>query len=296
MSDENLLNRLLHAAESFGYFRYDRTSKLWSNTVYSKLLRKDNPDGMANLISHLQEDTYDAWGYLTESIQNNDCPFQNLNGGDLWHYFEELPENEAQFARAMSEVDTICWYGQVHDFQWGNYRRVIDIGGGLGSFLAHILEAYPGLHGALFDRTPVIDRAVGVWVDEYSHLQSRVTFSSGSFFEAASLPAFRDEGDVILMRNIFHDWNDTMAVEILRSLRLAIGLRNVSVALVEMMLSDREWVPYRHIFDLHMHVVVHGKERDHDEWLSLLDKSGFQLIHIVPTRSLSYVLVAKPAR
>ena len=43
------------------------------------------------------------------------------------------------------------WYPVVHDFNWRQFKRVIDVGGSLGSMLARILTEHPHLKGVLFD-------------------------------------------------------------------------------------------------------------------------------------------------
>ena len=46
--------------------------------------------------------------------------------------------------------------------------------------------------------------------------------------------------------------------------------------------------------DMHMMVQHDGKERDADEWRSLLDAAGFRLARIVRTRSIFSVVEAVP--
>ncbi len=49
-------------------------------------------------------------------------------------------------------------------------------------------------------------------------------FAGGSFFDAATLPApALGSRDVYMLRCVLHDWNDAKSMEILRSLRTAIG-------------------------------------------------------------------------
>jgi hypothetical protein len=38
------------------------------------------------------------------------------------------------------------------DYPWNEYTRFIDIAGAYGSFLASLLQRYPGARGVLFDQ------------------------------------------------------------------------------------------------------------------------------------------------
>ena len=50
-------------------------------------------------------------------------------------------------------------------------------------------------------------------------------FAGGSFFDAATLPApATGSRDVYMLRCVLHDWNNAKSLEILRSLRTAIGV------------------------------------------------------------------------
>ena len=47
--------------------------------------------------------------------------------------------------------------------------------------------------------------------------------------------------------------------------------------------------------DVHMHVVLGGKERTRDEFAALLDASGFVLERIVETTTTNQIVVGRPA-
>ena len=62
------------------------------------------------------------------------------------------------------------------------------------------------------------------WRAKRSALLGRMDFAGGSFFDAATLPApAPGSRDVYMLRCVLHDWNDAKSLEILRSLRTAIG-------------------------------------------------------------------------
>jgi hypothetical protein len=84
----------------------------------------------------------------------------------------------------------------------GSYSRVVDVGGGLGAFLAAALQRYPRLTGALFDLPAVIGDAVKAWGEEGGAARrgmveaGRVRFHRGSFFEEGKMPRATSDGEV----------------------------------------------------------------------------------------------------
>ena len=62
------------------------------------------------------------------------------------------------------------------------------------------------------------------WRAKRSALLGRMDFVGGSFFEAATLPPPAPASrDAYMLRCVLHDWNDAKTLDILRSLRTAIG-------------------------------------------------------------------------
>src|SRR5712691_11476979 len=85
--------------------------------------------------------------------------------------------------------------------QFSGIRRLVDVGGGHGLFLATILQAYPAMRGVLFDRPEVAAGAAAAL--EAAGVARRCEVVGGDFF--ASVPA---GGDAYLLWQIIHDWDD----------------------------------------------------------------------------------------
>ena len=186
------------------------------------------------------------------------------------------------------------WYGIVHDFKWSRFNRgrIVDVGGSLGSLLARIMKAHDIKKGVLFDLPEVAIQARRVWDEEHAELSQRVEIVSGSFFEPATLPTFLD-GDVIVLRYILHDWDDSNASRILDNLRSAIGNAKVTLAIVEQVVAEGvDLISARGVLDMHMLVQTNGIERTQSQWRSLLHAAGFKLVAVHPTRSLFSVIEA----
>ena len=81
-----------------------------------------------------------------------------------WH--PDLPASEMPASMQSVTMDTLLGQGiywaasrssagmhsAVNDFNWGRYRRLIDVGGAYGSLLAALLARCPRSEGVLFDQ------------------------------------------------------------------------------------------------------------------------------------------------
>lgn len=289
---DNLL-RLLRAAEAMGYYQEDLKLRLWTNTAYSHLLGSYHVNSLKYLLGTFVEDGWEMWGNLYDSIKYDppQSQYDIIHGQSLWDTFAKDNRRREQFAKAMSNADSVTWYSQVHDYDWSKYSRFIDIGGSLGSFTAHILEAYPDLRGVVFDLPDVIDQTEISWGKYHSNISSRVHLHRGSFFDGESFPSLED-GDVLSLRNILHDWNDTTCITILSNIRQAIGTKHVTLAIVDIVIEPHDLIAQKYIIDLHMHVFAKGRERYKTHFQSLLEQTGFRLESITTTRTIHSIVTA----
>ncbi len=109
----------------------------------------------------------------------------------------------------------------------------------------------------------------------------RCELVGGSFFDA--VPA---GGDVYVLRNIIHDWEDDRAVAILTSCRRAMAA-GARLLLVERYVATdpHEAFPVLQS-DLEMLVIVGGLERTIDEYATLLARSGLRLVQTISLGSV----------
>jgi hypothetical protein len=304
--DERQLFRLLRGAVQAGLFEEapgsspgpaSPTTTLFRNNRQSAVLRTDHPNSVRHMAIHQGEEMERAWAQLAWGVKTGGRMFERAHGGqELFEYLKDRPATETIFSKAMAEVNGLSAKAVIADYYASrSFKRVVDVGGAHGAFLAAILEGLPAsTKGLLFDQPQVTDRAAALWKKKgsaYAPLLPRVEFAGGSFFDAATLPKLRD-GDVLNMRLILHDWSDADSISILTNLRKAIGGAKVTVALVEMCVPSGTADPVfqRGIMDLHMMSALHAKERTAEEWASMVGQAGFKLKGVVPTRGLFSVM------
>lgn len=159
-------------------------------------------------------------------------------------------------------------------FDWSGYDRVADVGGGSGTAIAEILAANTHLHGVLFDLPTVVVEARETL--EGAEVADRCEIVGGDFF-ADSLPP----AEVFVLAQILHDWDDGRAAAILRNCRRSIpdGGR---VLIVDGVVPPGSEPGFLRHMDLHMLVLVGGKERTEQEWRELLAAEAFEIAAVVP--------------
>jgi len=165
---------------------------------------------------------------------------------------------------------------EAYDFS--PFATVCDVGGGQGVLLRTILEANPQLRGVLFDQESVVRDHV------LADMAGRVEVQSGSFFER--VPA----ADVILLKSVLHDWNDERCQVILDHCRAAMQPASRLLAIEMVVSSPPDQMTA--FYDLHMQVLLGGRERTESEFASLFRKAGMRLRRCLATKSPMRIMEA----
>lgn len=283
---EPSLYRLLRGLASVGVFS-ERSDGRFELTELAELLRRDHPHSARASVLMMGGTQYRAWGELLHSVRTGETGFEKLHGEPLFDYLGKHPDEAAVFDEAMVSIhgrETAAIIA-AHDF--GQYRTIIDLGGGNGSQLCGILQAHPQPRGIVFDLPHVAERA-----DSYiaaQGLSDRCRTAAGSFF--TSVPT---GGDAYLLRHIIHDWNDEQSRVILNCVRQEISPTG-KLLILETVITPGNDPGFAKLLDLTMLVIPGGKERTEGEYRNLLAASGFRLAKITPTAADVDIIEAVPA-
>ncbi|HXV83106.1 MAG TPA: methyltransferase [Candidatus Binatia bacterium] len=272
-ANSDALYRLLRALASLGIFKEDHDGR-FENTPLSEPLRTGVPGSARDYVINFSHDVFFlAWAKFMDVIKTGKPSFKEVNGYDQWEYFHRHPEVGERFNKQMSARTAQVASALLEAYDFSQFKTLIDIGGGLGTVLAAIVEKYPHLHGCLYDQASVIEGAKS-FLDAKGVL-SRCDLVSGDFLQ--SVP----KGfDAYLMKSILHDWQDGQALEILKQCRAAMD-KNGTLLIIDAVIS-RDNAPHPGKWkDLFMLVCYGSRERTEEEFRNLLRQAGFELKRVI---------------
>jgi SAM-dependent methyltransferase len=269
-ADESSLYRLLRFLASQGVFE-EVTPRRFAPTRLSQGLRSSAPLTLRYIAIAMGAEQYDAWSESHHSFVTGEPGFVRKYGQSYFEYLAHQPNASTNFNRAMA-AGTNARVEALVGVDWSEIRRVADIGGGSGTAIASVLAAHSHLEGVLFDLPSVVAEAPDVL--ERAGVRDRCEIVGGNFLTSPLPPA-----DAYVLSQILHDWDDHHAAEIVRNCRRTISEGGRLLVLDGVVPPGPEPGFLKHM-DLHMLVMLGGKERTEDEWRDLLDAEAFEITEI----------------
>ena len=153
-----------------------------------------------------------------------------------------------------------------------------------GELLATVLKAHPQLRGVLLDLPHVVAEAEPVLAARGVRERCRVV--GGDFF--VDVPA---GGDVLLLKQVLHDWDDAQATRLLLQCQRALPSGGTLLAVEMVLPADNTPSPVQ-AMDLNMLVMLGGRERTANEYATLFAAAGFELKSVTQTHSPFCVIEA----
>ncbi len=198
-------------------------------------------------------------------------------------------EAVSAYSALMTDTQALVAQDILAAYPISNHRRLLDVGGGEGAFVAAAAARAPRLALTLFDLPSVAERARGKLAA--LGLAERVEVVGGSFL-TDSLP---QGADLVSLVRIVHDHDDESALLILRAVRSALGAGGtvmVAEPMAETAGADPVCEAY---FGFYLLAMGRGRARTTGEHESLLRAAGFAHIRAISTRRpmLSTVLIAR---
>lgn len=277
------LHRVLRGLVHAGVLREEADGR-FALTPVGEYLGSHTAGSLRGLAIIHGEVFYPAWGGLLPSLQRGDIAFSRAMGTDFFTFLTNHPAIDEIFNEFITQTATQIAGAMLPVYDFSAVHQVVDLGGAFGTLLGPILQAYPHLRGILFDTAPVL--AGTELFFEAAGMGDRTSSVAGDFFE--TVPA---GGDLYLLSQILHDWDDDQCRQILSNCRQAI-VEGGKVLIVERLLPERVTGPTPAVqFDLNMLVLNNGRERTAQEYGALLAAAGFQLTRTVPLAPLPMFLL-----
>lgn len=264
-ADPERLSRVLSAAVVYGLFTKDDQGR-FATTAVGELLRSDVPGSLRyQAVGLVGPPQFAGMGRLGDIV----------NGGpvdpyEVWDYYQRNPEEARWFALGMGGVTEKVVTG-LHQIGYTlppDRQRVVDVGGSRGTLISYLLATVPGATGVLFDAAEALAGAPATLAE--AGLADRVDLVAGNFFDEVP------EGDVHVLSNVLHNWDDDQARAIIGNCARASRPGGLLVV-VGYVPSPTFDPPQPYLLDLLMLAVVGGKERSLAELGSLTEPEGYTL-------------------
>lgn len=269
---DDLLYRLLRALASVEIFA-EEDGPRFRLTPMAQLLRSDVPGSLRGIAEASGEAwTWLPWGSLLHTVTTGETAFEHVFGKNTWDWFYDNPSAGALFDRSMDEITASEARAMVQAYDFGDARSIVDIAGGRGVLLAEILRRHLSVRGILFNLPHVVEAAKSFLDGE---VKTRIEFASGNFFQA--VPA---GGDLYILKNILHDWDDNAAQAILANCRRALT-RDAKLLIMEHIVESANAGSAGKIGDISMMVRTGGRNRAEKEFVDLLRKGEFRVSRII---------------
>lgn len=270
------LRRMLRLLSGLGVLVKDEATQRWGLTELGAMLRKDNPGSVyGSLRAHGHLLSWQAWGDLKSSLKTGQPSVEKFMGDTFFNYLARNPEDAAIFNGSMAAYQTLNAPAVVNAYDFSSARRVMDVGGGSGMLMAHILGAHPHVRGSVLE----MPHPAGEARERFASLglTARCEVFEGDFF--TSVPAGQD---VYILSQILHDWDDEKCLRILSNIRQVMR-PDSRLLIVETVLPGDNAMHFGNLYDMAMLVLVGGQERTEAEYSALVQKAGMKIARILPT-------------
>ncbi|KAK9088031.1 hypothetical protein Syun_030425 [Stephania yunnanensis] len=267
--------RLLNVTQVDGLKRYAIQSA-------AKFLLRDYDKSMVPIILGMTKKEFmSSWHNIKDGLSDDgSTAFDKVMGMSFFEYLEENPSQSKLFNEAMAGETRLLTASLINDCKdiFREVESLVDIGGGNGTTIKAISDAFPHINCTLFDLPHV--------VADSDHDHPNIKRVAGDMFE--SIPS----SQAILLKLILHDWSDEDCVRILKRCREAVAKEGGKVIIVDVALeeeSKHELSNARLVLDIDMLVNTGGKERSKEDWEKLIKLAGFggfKIRHIAAIQSV----------
>jgi DNA-binding transcriptional ArsR family regulator len=290
-ADEAALTRLLRVLSALGLVS-ELAPGQFRLTEAGQLLRSDRSESMHAFVCMFGDPAMlSAWRELDAAIRTGKPTFDKVYGTSFFDYLSANPELSERFNSAMRQGTSLAAEQLLRHYDFGPFSTVADIGGGDGTLLAAVLQAYPSLRGILFDTTDGLGQADRTLAD--AGVGERCAIRAGDFLTAAP-----EGAELYLLKSVLQDWDDDCAGAILAHIRRVI-LDDGRLLIIEPVLPevvDAAAPSTVYLSDLNMLVNLGGRLRTRADFEQLCERTGFtlQTVTLLPSPAAFSVLEATP--
>jgi hypothetical protein len=272
---ERSLYRILRLLAAYKYFNED-SAGVFHLGPRGKQLLKDNPESARWWVISMGDELWASNSKVLESVKTGKTGFELAHGERIWTWYPKQAEAHDIFIRGMNGFTRVHAREVVQGFDFGKFKKVVDVGGGGGVLIGEVLRANPNVRGVLFDQPPTVAEAqprisAAPWGD-------RCEAVGGNFFE--KVPA---GGDAYIFKHVLRDWDDASVVKMLSRVHEAMvdgGTLLVVDAVVDPRNGTQRLIK---LLDVQIMLDGGGGLRTQAEFEWFFKRTGFELVKVHST-------------
>lgn len=288
-TDPDATARLLEACVGLGLLRRD--GDLFSSAaVAATYLCSSSEHALTGYVLYSNEALYSLWQHLEDAIREGTPRWQQTFGwpGPIFDHFFSTEEKMRTFVKGMHGFGVLSSPSVVRAFDLSGFHTMADLGAATGHLTIAACEAWPALHGVVFD----MERVLALAREEVakSSARDRIELCAGDFF-LDPLPA----ADLYALGRILHDWTEDKIHLLLARIFGSLPAGGALLLAEKLLYDDKSGPIHAQMQSLNMLVCTEGKERTLAEYRSLLEAAGFHNVQGMRTgQAVDAVLASKP--
>jgi SAM-dependent methyltransferase len=266
------------AMVSLGLLERDGNRLRNSATAAAFLSGSPGPD-LRPMLRFWDHISYGLWTNLEDAVRTGESQSQ-------FHRFGE--EQQQIFSAGVEAFSASAAAALAANYEFGQHRRVLDVGGGTGSFLIAILRRHPGLNGTLYE----LPGACAVARQRLAGVPegARVTVIEGDVVKDP-LPGGHD---VLIVANTVHVLSAAHNLDLLKKVR-AHAAPGARLLLVDLWMDPTHAQPPAAPLMSGEFLVMSGEgqaygEDDADQWLA---QTGWRKLERRPLAGPASVIIAE---
>jgi hypothetical protein len=281
-TQEATMTRLMRTLTGLGLVTVT-ASRRYTCSPLGALLQMDHPSSLRHYALLINMDrVFHAWPMLLDSLRTGQSGFEQTFGTPFYASVQQYPDKVALFSPVMTEMSRqeATAIQQVYDFS--TCHTVVDVGGGQGFMLAHLLQAHPALHGILLDLPSVVAGAQ-TWLQPYV-VSNRCRVLGGDFLQEVPTG-----GELYLLKRVLMDRPDAESQTVLTKIRAVMAPEGrVLVAEPDM------GTLFGQLADMLMLLLFGARLRTDGEFGALFADAGFTLSRTLATPTTLRLVEAVP--
>ncbi|AXA33910.1 methyltransferase [Francisella adeliensis] len=259
--NQEKLYRVMRFLASMGIFN-ELPNKVFINNKESQYLLTANDYCLNDFIKLHAEYFYKSASNLLEGIQDKGIPFKLEFGDNVWQFLEKNNDINKVFTNAMSQNSNIYVESLLNVYDFSKYKKIVDLGGGVGNLLVAILNKYKDTSGICLD-LPMLEIRANNLINK-ENLAERCSYVTGNFLD--DIPT---NADLYILKAILHGKDDQLCKDILLNCIQVLPERGKILVIDRVIISHDKSYKDGCINDINMLNVSAGYDRTLNEFTSL---------------------------